>query len=282
MTNSKLLLQDFMRQIRISEDASEIENIALISLEEIFGLTRSDLLLNKSIGVRDGQMARMNQFIERINACEPIQHIIGYAYFLGNRFIVNRNVLIPRPETEELVMLALKETHDKQSPKILDIATGSGCIPISLSLEKTEAIVYGTDVSIEALGVARENNDQLKGKVNFLKHDVLLDEITLTNFDLITSNPPYIALSEKSKMQQQVVDFEPHLALFVSDDDPLIFYRSIAKKSLPILNTGGVLMLEINQRFGREVGELLAGTGFKDVKIIKDISGNDRIAVGKN
>ena len=280
MTNSKSLFQGFIQRITIPEDTSEIESIALIALHEIFNLNRSDVLLNKSIDVTIEQTARMEEFLRRINSNEPIQHITGHAHFMGREFIVNRGVLIPRPETEELVMLALKHLQNIKSPRVLDIATGSGCIPISLSLEIKGSEIYGTDISDEALAIATKNKEHLQANVNFFKHDILLEEIRLADLDLITSNPPYIALSEKSAMQKQVVDFEPHLALFVPNDDPLIFYRVIAKKAFPILNSGGMLVVEINQRFGREVSEVLQRGGFQQVSIVKDISGNDRIVNG--
>jgi release factor glutamine methyltransferase len=280
MTNSKDLLHDFVNRIQISEDKSEVEGIAFLALEEIYGLTRTEILLNKVMNISAETVSLTDEYINRINRYEPIQYILGYAFFLGRKFIVNKDVLIPRPETEELVLLALEHLSKKENARILDIATGSGCIPISLSLDAKNADVFATDISTQALSVADQNNSRLKSRVKFIAHNILTEDIPFPELDLITSNPPYIATSERYDMQKQVIEHEPHLALFVPDNDPLMFYRAISTKSYAALSPGGMLAMEINHRFGAAVLELFNRACFKDLRLLKDLSGKNRFVTG--
>jgi release factor glutamine methyltransferase len=192
---------------------------------------------------------------------------------------VNSAVLIPRPETEELIS-ELKSIL-RYSASILDIGTGSGCISITLALELRGSKVFATDVSDQALSLSKENNTRLGATVQFLKHDILHEEIPFSGLDVIVSNPPYIVFSEKEQMQPNVVNFEPHLALFVPENDPLIFYKKIASKAYAALKAGGLLCVEINERFGGEVAKLFLDSGFEEIKIIRDLSGKERIVRGK-
>jgi release factor glutamine methyltransferase len=184
-------------------------------------------------------------------------------------------VLIPRPETELLVGEVLKT--ELNTPRILDIGTGSGCIAITLSLEIPNSKVYAIDVSQDSLNTAKNNSNKLGAEVTFILQDFINDSSSLDPVDLIVSNPPYIRNSEKASMKSNVLNYEPHQALFVSDQDPLIFYKAIASKSKALLNPSGKVFAEIHENFGYEVKDLFQANGFSEVKIIKDLDGKDRI-----
>lgn len=278
MRNSKILFEDFIRQITLPESREEVESIAYLVFEHCFGISRTDLMLNKRVD-EDAHYLKLDEIVSRINQHEPVQYILGETEFFGRTFKVNSSVLIPRPETEELVREALMFVPEKHTPsfRILDIGTGSGCIPISLKLERPFSTVMGIDVSEQALLVAHENAVHLGANVDFVKHDVLSDDFPFHDLDGIVSNPPYISVSEKSAMQKNVLDFEPHLALFVEDNNPLLFYEAIARHAFKHLRSSGFLLVEINQRFGREVAQLFFDRGFQKVNIVKDLSGKDRI-----
>lgn len=217
---------------------------------------------------------------ERLKTGEPIQYILGKAPFYGREFIVSPGTLIPRNETEELVHLIIKENR-RPGLRILDIGTGSGCIPISLALEMDRAEVYAVDVSEEALAVADQNAADLGAEVAFSKCDILAEVPDVRELDILVSNPPYIPEQEKSQMHKNVLEFEPELALFVSDEDPLVFYREIALKGKLLLKAGGKLYFEINEKYGTEVAGLMQESGYSEVRVIKDLNGKERIVVGK-
>lgn len=257
----------------------ECESLGFLLLENIFGLSRTNLLLNTSIDYSDEKDYSLKIKINRLLLNEPIQHIFGVADFYGRKFKVNEHVLVPRQETEELIQLIVKE-NALNSCKILDIGTGSGCIACSLSLEIENSEVHAIDVSHLALDTAKENSAELKTNVVFTKCNILKEEIPQNAFDIIVSNPPYVLDSEKSQLHHNVTDFDPHLALFVSDEDPLIFYRVITEKSKNALNSEGKLYFEINEKFGSEVSDLLKGFGYSDVNIHKDLNGKDRFVSG--
>jgi release factor glutamine methyltransferase len=221
---------------------------------------------------------------------KPIQYILGETEFFGLRFEVNENTLIPRPETEELVELIIKEEgkgkREEGKVKILDIGTGSGCIAISIAKNIPTAEVFAIDVSEKALAVAKKNSEINSTKVNFINADILkIDDVTelstfdfrLSTFDLIVSNPPYVRNLEKAEIKPNVLEYEPHLALFVEDNDALLFYRKIAQLAIKNLAVNGKLYFEINQYLGKETVQLLESLAFKNVELIKDIYGNDRI-----
>lgn len=272
MTNSKTIFNDLVN--RISLDDEERKAVAYIVMDHFFGLSKTDIAAGKSV---KGEIKDLDDVVRRINQHEPVQYVIGEAEFYGRKFRVNSSVLIPRPETEELVRTVLSLARKKTSLRILDIGTGSGCIPITLALELRHASVFAIDVSDRALQTATENARALNAAVNFRRIDFLYEGLHEEPFDIIVSNPPYIAASEKSSMSSNVVDYEPHLALFVPDDDPLIFYRAIATKSGTMLKQGGKVAVEINERLGAEVVRLFSEAGFGEVKLIRDISGKDRI-----
>lgn len=277
MSNSKTLFDDFVSRITLNETREEIEMIAGLVFEKLFSITPTDLMKGKSIELSADQVRYVNQVAQRINTGEPVQYILRQAHFYGRPFYVDPFVLIPRPETEELVSSVLKHSPLHTA---LDIGTGSGCIPITLSLERPDVKVYATDISKQALAVAKSNCLTLNASVEFLEHNILTEEIPFTNLDVVVSNPPYIGHSEKASMKRNVLEYEPHLALFVSDEEPLVFYKVIAAKSKKALRKGGAIMFEINERFGKEVSAILTQEGYHDVLLIKDINGKDRIVKG--
>jgi release factor glutamine methyltransferase len=288
MKNSKALFHDLVEQIILKEDQDEIQSIAFLVLENILGLSRADVLSEKQVTIADIE-GRLSEIVNRINQQEPIQYIFGEAYFFGRKFNVNPSVLIPRPETEELVQVIISEMKERsalikvgkdEKLRILDIGTGSGCIPISLALEITNIEVFAVDISEGALKVAEQNSRHLQADVQFTRLDILKDDIPLHNLDVVVSNPPYVALSEMKSMRNNVIDYEPHLALFVEESDPLIFYKIIATKSKSVLKSGGLLAVEINERFGKEVVHEFQKNDFHRVEIIKDIAGKERIVKG--
>jgi release factor glutamine methyltransferase len=280
MTNSKLLVRDLIQRIQISENAEEIESMAYLILESLFGLTRTAVMQEKTIRISADDLSKLEKIASRLNSYEPLQYVLGEAFFYRRIFKVTPAVLIPRPETEHLIEV-VKEyaSAGGRAFKILDIGTGSGCIPITLSLELDRSDVRGVDISSEALAVAEQNAKALNAKVSFLILNILTQPIP-GELDIIVSNPPYIGESEKAFMKPNVLDHEPHLALFVSDNDPLLFYRVISQKGFSALSAGGLLAMEINERFGKEVVKDFERAGFIDVKIIKDLSGKDRVVSG--
>jgi release factor glutamine methyltransferase len=280
MTNSKELFNDLLKRITLNEDKGEIQSIIYLILENKFGLSKTDVLSEKKINSVDPTL--LNSIIYRLNQDEPVQYILGSANFFGRSFGVNSSVLIPRPETELLVEEIKNFTKSIKTPiRILDIGTGSGCIAISLALEIRNSIVSAIDISVDALICAKQNAAALGANVNFIELDILNQELT-DQFDLIVSNPPYISAEEKKSMKPNVLAYEPHLALFAPLNDPLIFYRTIATKCKKNLTPNGSLWFEINEHFGEKVRNLLEDQGFKDVRILKDLDGKDRMIKASN
>lgn len=235
----------------------------------------------------------MDQAIKELSSGRPLQYILGYQEFLGKRFVVREGVLIPRPETEELVKLILeksgayrqKTAGEECTARILDAACGSGCIGITLAANRAESFVYMCDLSDPALKISAENSVNLgvPDKVRIIREDILAPDfcskqIEPASLDLIVSNPPYVMESEKEQMRSNVLDYEPHEALFVPDSDPLLFYRAIAARASELLKPGGEIWFEINEKCGEQVRKLLTGGGFKNVEIIKDLNNKERIA----
>ena len=245
--------------------------------EDIFNYDPVDVALRQESELPDFAPQRIADVIARLQRHEPLQYIVGFARFHGHRFKVTPAVLIPRPETEQLVDLIVEENSGSDL-RVLDMGTGSGCIAISLARALKFAQVDALDVSRDALAVARDNAAALKVKVRFFESDILAPQPAAT-YDIIVSNPPYITWSERELMERNVKDYEPAQALFVPDNDPLLFYKAIAPYAKQSLEKGGRLYLEINQRFGAEVKRLLEGCGFGEVRIIVDSYGKDRFAV---
>ena len=284
---------EIWHRIATSYDDGEARAIARILIEELFGLSYTDIVCGATEQLSADDTLRLDTAVRRIEQGEPLQHVLGYADFCGNRFSVNSSVLIPRPETEWLVdegaklmdgCIASDETQHKapHSPKrILDIGTGSGCIAISLKLRLGDAYVEAWDISEEALRTAQDNADALKAEVVFRKRDALRADNTAAPWDLIVSNPPYICDSERSAMDDNVLLHEPHTALFVPDDDPLRFYRAIARYALLTLNTGGSLLFECNTRYAEATGTMLRDMGFEEVTVSDDCFGLPRFVRGR-
>lgn len=284
---------EIWHRIATSYDDGEARAIARILIEELFGLSYTDIVCGATDQLSADDTLRLDTAVRRIEQGEPLQHVLGYADFCGNRFCVNGSVLIPRPETEWLVdegaklmdgCIASDETQHKapHSPKrILDIGTGSGCIAISLKLRLGDAYVEAWDISEEALRTAQDNADALKAEVVFRKRDALRADNTAAPWDLIVSNPPYICNSERSAMDDNVLLHEPHTALFVPDDDPLRFYRAIARYALLTLNIGGSLLFECNTRYAEATGKMLSDMGFEEVTVSDDCFNLPRFVRGR-
>ena len=310
---------EIWHRIATSYDDGEARAIARILIEELFGLSYADIVCGATEQLSADDTLRLDTAVRRIEQGEPLQHVLGYADFCGNRFCVNGSVLIPRPETEWLVDEGAKlmSTTATPSPKrILDIGTGSGCIAISLKLRLGDAYVEAWDISEEALRTAQDNADALKAEVVFRKRDALkaekegcseeeclqggalvssaptgqdMDSInsneastTAALWDLIVSNPPYICDSERSAMDDNVLLHEPHTALFVPDDDPLRFYRAIARYALLTLNIGGSLLFECNTRYAEATGAMLSDMGFEEVTVSDDCFNLPRFVRGSS
>lgn len=254
----------------------ERQAIVQLLMEHYVRLKTVDILTDRPISTAIRQ-PDWDLVIERLNKNEPIQHIIGAAKFCGLDFKVSPSVLIPRPETEELVRHIVKDFSDEdKSINIVDIGTGSGCIAIALDRFLPNAHVKGWDVSDEALNVAKENAKQLLSEAIFEKYDILQQTDYAHQFDCVVSNPPYITYHEADEMQANVLRFEPHLALFVEDTDPLLFYRAIAKFCTQFLKQDGCCYVEINEQFGQLTQQLFKNEGFENVVLLKDIYGKDR------
>ena len=254
----------------------EVKALSMLICCDMLGLDALDIYMGKDIILSECKQCELENIIFRLQKNEPIQYIRGFAEFDGRRFKVAPGVLIPRPETVELVELVARENTD--ACRLLDIGTGSGCIAISLDKRLPDAKVEAWDISEEALAIAYTNNKELKAEVMFLQRDVLSDDWEKTpSFDVIVSNPPYVTEAEKNGMDANVLDWEPELALFVPDDDPLRFYRRIADLGRELLLPEGRLYFEINQAYGRETAHMLEMNQYRDVRVIKDIFGKDRI-----
>ena len=259
-------------------DSNEAQNLVNWLLEHHLGLRRVDMmhfLEEKNLPVE------LKDDFGRLKTGEPIQYVLGKGPFYGREFKVSPATLIPRNETEELVHLIIKE-NPKPKLRILDIGTGTGCIPITLDLEMKNPEVFALDISIAALEIAKENAETLHSQVSFFACDIINESPDVTSLDILVSNPPYIPIEEKDQMHSNVLDFEPDLALFVTDEDPLIFYKIIAEKGKNLLKPSGKIYFEINERFGLQVSSLLSSLDYKNVRIIKDLNGKDRIIYGQN
>ena len=275
-----MILKEAIEQLRAGlsgiVEPHEAQAMIRVICEDVFNYDPVDVALRQDSELPEFAQQRVSDVISRLRRHEPLQYIVGSARFHGHKFKVTPAVLIPRPETEQLVDLIVDE-NPASDLRVLDIGTGSGCIAISLARALKFAQIDALDVSRDALAVARDNAAALKAKVRFFESDILLPQPAAT-YDIIVSNPPYICWSEREAMERNVKDYEPGQALFVPDNDPLLFYKSIAPYAIQSLDKGGRLYLEINQRFGREVKQLLEDNGFDEVRIIEDSYGKVRFA----
>lgn len=283
-------IQLFRDELKDIYSPEEIENFIFFSMNEYLGFTRRHLQLKANQSLGEKETERFKTILTQLKNHKPIQYILGNTEFYGLKIRVNEDVLIPRPETEELVETVIQDVAEKKEVNILDIGTGSGCIAISLKKHLPNATVSAIDISDEALLIAKANAIVNQTQINFLQGDILSpipkekkDSGSLQGggygFDIIVSNPPYVRISEKDKMSKNVLDYEPHLALFVNDNDALVFYKAIADFASQNLSATGKLYFEINETLGNEIKKLLETKGFKNVEVKKDMSGKDRIAV---
>ena len=261
-------------------DAVEAESFFYLILEEKNQLKRIDLALRPDLVFLEAETVVWNSILEELKKEIPIQYLLGKTSFYGLDFEVNENVLIPRPETEELVEWIIESQKPKgeiQKINILDIGTGSGCIAILLAKNILNAHVFAIDVSEKALATAKKNAENNSVNVTFFNQNILETEDLQRQFDIIVSNPPYVRNLEKEEIKKNVLDNEPHLALFVEDDDALIFYKKIAELAQKNLSENGQVYFEINQYLGKEMIDLLERMKFKNIELRKDIYGNDRM-----
>lgn len=272
---SPILIQQIIDAITPHYEPSEARAIAFRCLDLGWNLSSMDIILKKEVDLPADWSSRL----ARLSAGEPLQYVMGKTYFRDHLFQVNADTLIPRPETEELVDLVLRHATDNAS--VLDVGTGSGCIPISLKLERPSLSVEAWDISEGALAMARQNAQSLAASVEFKLQDIFSWPASQGFWDVIVSNPPYVTEEEKKEMANHVLDYEPHLALFVPNDDALRYYAALADFALERLTPRGYLCLEINQYFGTQTVELLFSKGFQEVKLLKDFKGNDRMIVAQ-
>lgn len=255
--------------------AGEVAALTRIIATELLGISDMAYYLKEDTTLTAEQRQLLDDAIERLQKKEPIQYILGYSDFCGLRFKVTTATLIPRPETSELVEWIASES--KSGEQILDIGTGSGCIAISLAKKIRGSKVTAWDISADALATAEENSASNSADVVFKEVDILNCDTCGKKFDIIVSNPPYIKEEEKKGMEANVLDWEPHTALFVPDSDPLLFYRAIAEKATDMLTDGGKLFFEINRMYGKEICSMLAGMGYTGIELRKDFADNDRM-----
>lgn len=277
---AKTLFNYLISEITSVYEENEAKSIVYLLLEHYLNLSKTDILLDNFVN----QPFDFQDIIIRLKAQEPVQYIIGETEFYGRKFKVTPDTLIPRPETEELVQLVVSSWplavgSVAQSPiSVLDLGTGSGCIAISLACELPNAQVYAYDISEKVLKIAKENANRNNVNVIFEQLDILnFPPSSFPPFSIIVSNPPYVMNAEKSEMEQNVLDYEPHLALFVEDSNPLIFYKAIAEFAFKNLIINGLCIVEINQAFGLETAELFWNQGFRYVEVVKDMFGKDRM-----
>jgi release factor glutamine methyltransferase len=270
----------FRRELSAVYSSDELESIIWLCFNHLFGFSKSELTLKNAETINQSDLLKLNFICKDLKTGRPVQYVWGETEFCGLNFFVDENVLIPRPETEELVELVntqIKENYSDKSCSVLDIGTGSGCIAIAVKKKNPLAKVSALDVSEGALSVARKNSVLNKTEINFIEGDILnAGSFTQTEtFDLIVSNPPYITFGEKDSLEKNVIQFEPHLALFASENDPLIFYHAIIDYCSGALNPGGFLFFELNPAYAKEINDLLNTKNF-EAEILMDIFGKLR------
>ncbi len=277
LVNPKTIFKSITDELNTIYQEDEAKAMAYLLLEDLLKISKTDVIMEAEVSITETLNSRLLNAIERLKRQEPIQHILGKTYFYGHTFLVNGDVLIPRQETEELVDWLIKSNH--QPGKILDIGTGSGCIAISLALEYPKSEVSAIDISESALHIAKENATANHVHISFQRADVLKD-LPEGYFDVVISNPPYVRHSERKEMEKNVLDFEPGNALFVADQEPLVFYDRIIKISTKILHPKGWLYFEINEAYAKEVVQLMEAQQFTEIQVKKDLNRKDRMIRG--
>jgi len=278
--NIKKIISSIKSELKDFYPDNEINSFVYLIFEKIAGIARTRLLISDQEELSEKQYKKIHGILMQLKSYKPIQYILGETEFYELPFKVGEGVLIPRPETEELVDWIIKENKNN-CKEILDIGTGSGCIAIALAENLKSSKVYACDVSDTALSLAKQNSRKNDAEISFFHLDILSPNLDLDKkFDVVVSNPPYVTEGEKKLMEQNVLAFEPELALFVPDDNPLVFYKAIVNFSKSYLNHGGEIYLEINEAFGRQMVDLLNRSGFDPVILKKDMSGKDRMIKG--
>jgi release factor glutamine methyltransferase len=287
--NSIAACLDYMKD-RLADrfSDSEIRLIQSVAFEKRLGLSRSELILRKSDGLSESDLLYFRSVVKRLLADEPLQYVVGETEFCGLVVKTDARALIPRPETEELVYQVKEWVNNRSldTPRILDLCTGSGCIALGLKSIFPNGKVTGVELSQDALSLARENAQYLELQVDFFSGDVLSGELEASDadasWDVIVSNPPYIPHADKSLMQANVLEFEPHMALFVEDANPLIFYRKIAELARKKLVSDGLLAVEIHENLAYDTVKLFEESGFIHVRVLTDLQGRNRMVFAEN
>ena len=279
ITDARLFFNYIKKEVSKYYEEREAGSITYLLLESFFNLTKNDVIVKKPLSREDINKSLLTDLFKRIKAYEPVQYITGTAHFYGETFLVNRSVLIPRAETEELIDLILRENEDRNL-KILDIGTGSGCIAVCLQRNLAQSTVYGLDISSQALEIAEKNAIRNGVHIDFIKSDILKEAPALSELDIIVSNPPYVRKKESALMKKNVLNYEPHSALFVPDKDPLLFYKRIVALSKSLLKKTGKLYFEINEAYGQQLKEFMLNNDFTDVAIFQDFQGKERMIKG--
>jgi release factor glutamine methyltransferase len=278
------VIRFFREELNDIYEPGEVETFISFCFEAYLHFSKTDLVVKAKENMSESELLKFNFAVKQLKQQRPIQYILGKADFYKLQFIVNEHVLIPRPETEELVDLIIREALQTHATDILDIGTGSGCIAIALKKNIPAATVAAMDVSEEALKTASQNAKLNEVQVSFFQQDILLSNslplVIARQFNCIVSNPPYICFSESKEMQKNVLEHEPHLALFVPDEDPLLFYKVIADFALNHLKPKGKLYFEINAAYGLETRQMLEKKGFKNVILMSDLNNKNRILQG--
>lgn len=272
--------QIFIEQLQDRYDKTEASGITWLCISYVCKLSRIQYLDEKSRELTGNEPAEFHRILAALKSGIPVQYVLGETEFYGSTFSVNPDVLIPRPETEELTDWILKDLRSLSLPgtlKILDIGTGSACIPVSIKKFFPEAELSAMDISVKALSVARRNAAMNHTDIEFIQDDILNPARHYSGFSIIVSNPPYVTLKEKEQMHSNVLEHEPHTALFVPDNDPLVFYKAITDFALRHLEGPAYLYLEINENYGKEIWELLDKKGFKNIELKKDLRDKDRM-----
>lgn len=274
-------IQDiFHKELDLIYGKEEVDSFFFMILDDYFNIFRIELALKPELSITKEEQGPMFKALDDLKNEKPIQYILGKTEFFGLQFKVNNHVLIPRPETEELVDWILQNANIESELRILDVGTGSGCIAISLAKHLVNSKIIALDISSEALELAKENANLNNVDVKFVQANILDKNINFTRdkkFDIIVSNPPYVKMKDKDQIKPNVLNYEPHLALFVEDKDPLKFFRSISKFAIANLNKEGLLFFEINEYLGNKVKKLLKDQEFRNIELRKDIFGKDRM-----
>ncbi|WP_316829412.1 peptide chain release factor N(5)-glutamine methyltransferase [Pedobacter aquatilis] len=277
--NIKELEQEYIHTLGEIYDADEVKALFNAAVTHTLKIAKNEFLTKKDKALSVKDLASLNKILNSLKKGKPLQQVLGETFFYGLTFKVNEHVLIPRPETEELVDWIIREIRDKKA-SLLDIGTGSGCIPVTLKKHLPHLNISALDISPAALKTASENARLNEAEINFIEADILNYSETI-KYDIIVSNPPYIRELEKAEMHENVLANEPHLALFVSDENPLVFYKAIADFAMSNLNPNGYLFLEINEYLWAETLQVLIDKQFKNIELKKDINGKDRMIVAR-